>query len=96
MGINMAKMQDMEQETNLGSGLTKTFINVKPNALPDPIRNRVISYVIVNHCEEEILRRVPGSVAEAFLGDFLKATGQEITRVKGPNSDTVILRHKIK
>ena len=72
-----------------------TFTNVKPNTLPDPIRSRVISYVIVNHCEEDILRRVPDSIAEAFLGDYLTSTEQELTRVPGPESDTVILRNKV-
>jgi len=95
MGMDMAKMQDMENEQNQRSIKMNTFTNVKPNTLPDPIRSRVVSFVTINFSEEDILRRVPDSVAEAFLGDYLSATEQEISRVAGPQSDTVILRNKV-
>ena len=68
------------------------FHHIAENENPDQVRAEVVKFVQDNYSTEEILRRVPRSVADAFMGDYLSATEQSLTRIHAPESDIVIIQ----
>jgi len=44
---------------------------VKPGAQPDEVKTSVVRYVLENCTLEEVVRRVPRSVTDAFFTDWL-------------------------
>jgi len=93
MGMNMAKIQDMEEETKaIRSKNMPRFHHIAENENPTQVRTDVVKFVSENYTTEEILARVPRSVTDAFMGDYLSASNQVMLRLHGgDNSDVVIL-----
>ncbi|MBC8377200.1 MAG: hypothetical protein H8E26_14240 [FCB group bacterium] len=89
----MAKIKEMEEESQQArSKIMPRFHHIAENATPDPIRTDVVKFVRENYTTEQILARVPKSVTDAFLPDYLSASNQIMLRLHGgDNSDVVIL-----